>query len=59
MSQKIEHCMCEACKDGNLHWPDCAVHNMPAYPNGSCDCGDISDAYAIAGGLKSPTPEEP
>ena len=21
------------------HWSDCAVHNAPAYPVGSCDCG--------------------
>ena len=21
------------------HWSDCAVHNMPAYPNGECNCG--------------------
>ncbi len=23
------------------HASDCAVHNMPAYPNGPCDCGAI------------------
>lgn len=23
------------------HWSDCAVHNMPAYPNGPCDCGAV------------------
>ena len=33
-----EHCMCEACKDGIIHDSDCAVHNMPAMPNGECDC---------------------
>lgn len=21
------------------HWSSCATHNMPAYPNGPCDCG--------------------
>ena len=21
------------------HYSDCATHNMPAYPNGQCDCG--------------------
>ena len=21
------------------HWSDCALHNMPAMPNGPCDCG--------------------
>lgn len=32
------HCMCNACKDGTRHASDCFVHNMPAYPNGPCDC---------------------
>lgn len=36
---KYDHCMCIACKDGVLHKSDCAVHNMPAYPNGPCNCG--------------------
>jgi len=22
-----------------IHKSDCAVYNMPAYPNGGCDCG--------------------
>lgn len=22
-----------------IHDSDCAMHNMPAYPNGPCDCG--------------------
>jgi len=39
-----EHCMCEACKDGVLHWSDCAVHNEPAYPRGECDCGVTPNA---------------
>lgn len=33
------HCQCPACKDGVTHASDCSVHNMPAYPNGPCDCG--------------------
>jgi len=33
-----DHCMCPACRGGILHDSDCAVHNMPAYPNGPCDC---------------------
>ena len=33
------HCQCFACKDGVLHWSDCAVHAGPAYPAGPCDCG--------------------
>ena len=24
------------------HYSDCAVHNMPAYPNEECSCGAIS-----------------
>ena len=39
-----EHCMCEACKDGVLHWSDCAVHNEPAYPRGECSCGVTPNA---------------
>ena len=31
-------CQCPACKV-TPHASDCAVHNEPAYPNGSCDCG--------------------
>jgi hypothetical protein len=33
------HCQCTACKDGVIHASDCAVHNGPAYPIGTCDCG--------------------
>ena len=40
------HCMCNACKDGVLHASDCAVHSMPAYPNGPCDCGAIAKGTA-------------
>lgn len=36
-----EHCMCEECKDGHIHASDCSVHNGPAMPKGSCDCGKI------------------
>lgn len=25
-------------KDDAVHDSDCALHNMPAYPNGECDC---------------------
>ena len=28
----------ESKKTGN-HWSDCALHNMPAMPNGPCNCG--------------------
>jgi hypothetical protein len=30
-----------------LHWSDCAVHNMPAYPNGPCDCGAMNDRQRL------------
>ena len=36
-----DHCQCQACKDGVVHSSDCAVHNMPASPNGICDCGAL------------------
>ena len=38
-SEAALHCVCDACKGGVLHWSDCAVHNMPAYPSDPCDCG--------------------
>lgn len=32
-------CQCDACMySENKHNSDCAVHNMPAMPNGPCDC---------------------
>jgi hypothetical protein len=34
-----EHCECPACREGNTHQSDCAVHNEPAMPNGECNCG--------------------
>ena len=35
-----------------LHWSDCAVHNMPAYPNGPCDCGVEQEPVAEHPNLK-------
>jgi hypothetical protein len=29
------------------HKSDCAVHNMPAYPNGECNCGLESEVRSI------------
>jgi hypothetical protein len=29
------------------HMSDCAVHNMPAYPNGQCDCGVWAYGYPL------------
>jgi len=40
------HCQCIACKDGIIHASDCAVHNGPAYPAGSCDCGVAQEPVA-------------
>lgn len=37
-------CGCPACAVGVSHWSDCAVHNMPAMPNGPCDCGAMQAA---------------
>jgi len=37
-------CQCAACVWGDVHSSDCAVHNMPALPNGKCDCGVIDRA---------------
>ena len=33
-----EDCQCPACRKGGLHDYDCAVHNLPAYLVGPCDC---------------------
>jgi hypothetical protein len=33
------HCICDACKGGVIHNSECAVHNMPSFENGACDCG--------------------
>jgi hypothetical protein len=43
-------CQCESCKelfrdDGYKHQSDCAMHNMPAYPNKECDCTPVFTAY--------------
>jgi hypothetical protein len=37
-AHQAEHCQCKSCKGGVIHASDCAVHNMPARPNGECDC---------------------
>lgn len=31
-------------KTGN-HWSNCSLHNMPAMPNGHCDCGADAPPY--------------
>jgi hypothetical protein len=41
-----KHCMCERCKDGVIHFAHCAVHNMPAEPNGECDCNPETPAFS-------------
>jgi len=30
---------CDALGITGVHWSDCALHNMPAMPNGPCSCG--------------------
>lgn len=35
LEREVDKCQCQACKP---HDSDCAVHNMPAYPNGECNC---------------------
>ena len=39
IKENVDHCQCDACKGGIIHSSDCSVHNMPAMPNGPCDCG--------------------
>jgi hypothetical protein len=34
-------CQCAACQADGGHYSSCAVHRMPAEPNGPCDCGLI------------------
>lgn len=36
-------CRCKACGGDRQHASDCAVHNGPALPVGSCDCGEGND----------------
>lgn len=38
MDERYRTCQCDACRP-TIHASDCAVHNMPASPNGPCDCG--------------------
>jgi hypothetical protein len=35
----MDTCQCDACKDGVIHSSDCAVHNEPTEPAGTCSCG--------------------
>lgn len=35
--EKVKDALVLARSDG--HASDCAIHNMPAYPNGPCNCG--------------------
>lgn len=46
-SKHANHCHCANCVDliimeGQVHLSDCAVHNMPAEPNGECSCKPLS-----------------
>ncbi len=43
--EAVEKAIRTGCQNGVCgHASDCAVHNMPAYPAGSCDCGFIKEA---------------
>jgi hypothetical protein len=35
LEREANRCQCPECRP---HASDCAVHNMPAYPNGECNC---------------------
>lgn len=37
----LDYCGCGNCTKENQHSSDCSLHNMPAYPNGPCDCGAV------------------
>lgn len=48
-------CQCDACRI-RPHASDCAVHNMPAYPNGPCNCERPTSATAAdAASEKAPS----
>jgi len=49
--RSAEHCTCPACRI--THASDCAVHNMPAMPNGPCDCGAVQSAHPARSGVVS------
>lgn len=34
-------CECGKCTPTTLHWSDCAVHNLPAEPQGECTCDPV------------------
>jgi hypothetical protein len=38
-----DECQCPACSKGILHDSDCAVHNIPSYPNGECCCKQTNE----------------
>lgn len=38
LANMVNHCCCDACKDGTMHASDCSVHNMPHSYNSTCDC---------------------
>jgi hypothetical protein len=60
-NQVATHCMCPACKDGVTHASDCDVHNAPALPIGTCDCGVSSQTTAtqaaVAAAMRSAAEE--
>lgn len=47
-------CNCDECEkiftsEKKLHWSDCAVHNEPASPNGSCSCVSFDASKLVCG----------
>jgi hypothetical protein len=49
-------CQCKFCAQV-LHASDCAVHNMPGYPNGYCDCGALAAPLQAGGQFPDIQPE--
>lgn len=41
------HCQCKACRTDGPHESSCAVHNAPALPVGSCNCGVVGVTASI------------
>lgn len=52
------HCMCNSCKDGAIHDSCCAVHNMPAEPNGPCNC-NIAQLAALRAFVREVSQQDP
>jgi hypothetical protein len=53
----LEHCQCPACRP-TIHASCCAVHNMPAMPDGPCDCGALAASPAVQAVPQQPVATE-